>query len=146
MDRSLILDLIFTMLFVYYGYKYRYLTPSYEGKKGLMTPHTKRNKENWIMGHEFAGMLSFIYAAILAVIFGIKFFFIGYGTWFDWAHLIFEIFCVFSLSFFTDLYVKKHGNSEMDEWEDDKPSPGLRNIMRDNTVQHKKNGKKKKKK
>jgi uncharacterized membrane protein len=154
LDRNLILDILFAIVFIYYGYKYRYLTPTFEGQKGITTPRAKLNKENWKMGHEFAGTICFIYAFVFLVLFAVKNFFIGYGTWLDKIQLVVELLCVLSIPILVEQKLKKDGNNEGLEDSKEKEVLGLRDMRRmqrgeditkNKSKNKKKNGKKKKK-
>ncbi|MGM9522430.1 MAG: SdpI family protein [Oscillospiraceae bacterium] len=149
LNRKLLIDILFVVMFFYYGYKYRYLTPSFKTKKGgLMTPRAKYNPNNWKMGHEFAGIVCFIFAGILAVIFAVKIFYIGYGTWFDWLHIGIELALVVALPFLIEAKLKKDGsNDKVEEPEDIAPgTKGLRDYKREQKAKNNPGGKKKKKK
>ena len=154
MNRKLLLDIVFTVLFFYYGYKYRYLTPSFETKKGgITTTRMKMNRTNWQMGHEFAGTVCFIYAALMALLLFLKVFYIGYGSWFDWAHLVLEIAAVISLPFLIDIKLRRDGSDDVEKDDKEAPvgGPGLRDQIKarkaasGNSYGKSKNGKKGKK-
>ena len=126
-NRYLIIDILFLLLFIYYGYRYRYLTPSFETKTaGITTPRCKKNRKNWRMGHDFGGLLCFGYAALFAVLLGIKNMYVGYGTWMDVTMLVLGILLCVSVPVLVELKLKRDGSDEVEKDERDIGGPGLR--------------------
>ena len=124
-NRTILIDLLFAMLYTYYGYKFRYLTMSFKSKKGLATPRARLNEANWKMAHDYGGKLCFIFALVFWALFALKSFYIGYGTWLDYVQLAAEVLSVVLLLVLVELKLKRDGNPEDENPEDDDdPRPG----------------------
>ena len=126
-NRYLFADILFLMIFFYYGYRYRYLTPSFEKKTaGITTPRCKKNRKNWRMGHDFGGLLCFGYAALFAVLFGVKNLYIGYGTWLDITMVVLGVLMCLSVPLFVELKLGRDGSDEVEEDDRKIGGPGFR--------------------
>ena len=133
-NQTMIIDLLFAVLYIYYGYRYRYLPMSFESKKGLATPRARLNETNWKMAQEYGGMLCFIFSGFFWILFAVKVFFIGYGTWFDYVQVGLEVLSVALLILLVELKLKRDGDftdNRVDREDDPRPGTvGVREVMK----------------
>ncbi len=130
LDSDLLFDILLAMAFLYYGYKYRYLTPDWESMRGVVTKHTKMNRENWKIGHAFAGTLCFCYSGAFFVTLALKYFVIGYeNSRVLYAQIAAAFLMILSVPFATEAWTKKHG-SEKNEYKRER-TKGLRDAIRE---------------
>lgn len=106
-----VLQMVIPAYLLWYGYKLKFNTPEFgDQRHGVSSWRTRGDKAEWEAGNKFAGLLSMIYAVILAVIVTAKH--LIYGTEiikvFNYAFAVLTFVAIFSLVPVMHAYLKKH--------------------------------------
>ncbi len=69
-----ILQVIIPLYLFYYGAKLRYKTPPFGTERGAINSwRTRTDKDEWVYGNKFGGLVEMCYAAFLSAALGIKY-------------------------------------------------------------------------
>lgn len=105
-----VLQMVIPVYLLWYGYKLKFNTPEFgDQKHGVGSWRTRSDKAEWVAGNKFAGLLSMIYAVILAVVVTIKHLIWGTETFkvFNYAFAILTFGAIFSLVPLMHVYLTK---------------------------------------
>ena len=70
---SIIFDILISVCYLYYGYKFYKNPPEFGSTQGIATKYTKANTEAWVYGHKFAGIYCLVCGVVCVILTAIQY-------------------------------------------------------------------------